>query len=135
MPSIDAIVNLTRWFSGGPDGYMTLVHCMKGDTFWIALTLILDLVVTLGHALIARHWWENEKLLPESQAKSALGQMKRIFIFCGMCGYLFIPIKRFWPAWRLYDFMRMGLAFITWRYALNSRQLRVVDHELGRTKQ
>jgi signal transduction histidine kinase len=127
--------DLIRWFSGGTDGYMSLIHCMKGDTFWITLTVILDLAVALGYVLIARHWWENEKLLPASQAKLALGSMKRIFLFCGMCGYLFIPIKMFWPAWRLYDLFMIALVFFTWRYALNARQLRVVYHELGRNKQ
>ena len=126
--------DLARWFSGGPDGYMTLVHCLKGDTFWISLTVLLDFAVAAGYLLIARHWRENERLLPESQAKSALGYMQRIFIFCGTCGYLFIPIKMFWPAWRLYDLAMMGLVFFTWRYALNARQLRVVYHELGRSK-
>ncbi len=91
--------------------------------------------MALGYILIARHWWENEKLLPASHAKLALGNMKRIFIFCGTCGYLFIPIKMFWPAWRLYDIFMIALVFFTWRYALNARQLRVVYHELGRTKQ
>ena len=65
----------------------------------------------------------------------ALGNMKRIFLFCGTCGYLFIPIKMFWPAWRLYDIFMIALVFFTWRYALNARQLRVVYHELSRTKQ
>ena len=127
--------DLFRWFAGGPDGYMSLVHCMKGDTFWIVLTVALDLAVAVGYVLIARHWWENEKLLPASHAKLALGNMKRIFLFCGTCGYLFIPIKMFWPAWRLYDLFMIALVFFTWRYALNARQLRVVYHELGRTKQ
>jgi signal transduction histidine kinase len=127
--------DLLRWFSGGSDGYMTLSHCFKGDTFWISLTVILDLAVALGYLLIARHWWEHEKSLPTSQAKTALGNMKRIFIFCGMCGYLFIPIKMIWPAWRLYDCFMVALVFFTWRYALNARQLRVVYHELGRSKQ
>ncbi len=126
--------DLLRWFSGGPDGYMALNRCMNGETFWIALTVSLDLAVALGYALIARHWWENEKLLPASQAKDALGNMKRIFLLCGTCGYLFIPIKMFWPAWRLYDLCMMALVFFTWRYALNARQLRVVYHELGRSK-
>jgi len=126
--------DLLRWFSGGPDGYMPLDHCMKGDTFWIALTITLDLAVALGYVLIARHWWENEKSLPASPAKVALGKMKRIFLLCGTCGYLFIPIKMFWPAWRLYDLVLMGLVYSTWSYALNARQLRVVYHELGRTK-
>jgi signal transduction histidine kinase len=127
--------DIYQWLSGGPDGYMTLVHCMKGDKFWITLTVILDLLVAAGYLLIARHWWENEKSLPASHAKTALGQMKRIFLFCGTCGYLFIPIKLIWPAWRLYDGVMIVLVFITWRYALNARQLRVVYHELGRSKQ
>jgi signal transduction histidine kinase len=125
--------DLFRWLAGGPNGYKNLVHCMNGDTFWITLTVILDLAVTFGYLLIARHWWENEKSLPKCQAKTALGQMKQIFLFCGTCGYLFIPIKMFWPAWRLYDVAMMALVFITWRYALNARQLRVVYHELGRS--
>jgi signal transduction histidine kinase len=127
--------NLLRWFAGGSDGYMSLVHCMRDDTFWIALTVVLDVAVALGYLMIARHWWINERSLPDSQAKHALGNMKRIFLLCGTCGYLFIPIKMFWPAWRLYDGFLIGLVFFTWRYALNSRQLRVVYHELGRTKQ
>ena len=129
------VADLMQWFAGGADGYMSLVHCMRGDTFWITLTVLLDLAVALGYVLIARHWWENEKLLPASQAKVALGYMKRIFLLCGMIGYLFVPIKMFWPAWRLYDGFMMVLVFFTWRYALNARQLRVVYHELGRTKQ
>ena len=127
--------DLMQWFAGGPDGYMSLNHCMKGDSFWIALTIMLDLSVALGYVIIARHWWENEKLLPESQAKLALGNMKRIFLFCGTCGYLFIPIKLFWPAWRLYDIFMVALVFFTWRYALNAKQLRVVYHELKLNKQ
>jgi signal transduction histidine kinase len=107
---------------------------MNGDVFWITLTVMLDLAVAAGYVLIARHWWINEQSLPESPAKQALGNMKQIFIFCGMCGYLFIPIKMFWPAWRLYDFFAIGLVFFTWRYALNARQLRVVYHELGRSE-
>jgi signal transduction histidine kinase len=126
--------DLFHWLAGGRDGYMNLVHCMNGDTFWITLTVLLDVAVALGYVLIAHHWWRNEQSLPKCQAKVALGQMKRIFLFCGTCGYLFIPIKMFWPAWRLYDFFMIALVFFTWRYALNARQLRVVYHELGRSK-
>ena len=130
---MSVIGDLLRWFSGGRDGYMSLEHCMRGDTFWIALTVILDLAVATGYALIARHWWVNEKSLANSQAKKALGDMKRIFLFCGTCGYVFLPIKMFWPAWRLYDLFMIGLVYSTWSYALNARNLRVVYHELGRS--
>ncbi|HEU5115085.1 MAG TPA: HAMP domain-containing sensor histidine kinase, partial [Isosphaeraceae bacterium] len=84
---------------------------------------------------IARHWGINERVLPASPAKRALGRMKNIFIFCGLCGYLFIPIKMVWPAWRLYDLFMMVLAFTTWRYAWNAKDLRVVYQELRRTHQ
>jgi signal transduction histidine kinase len=128
------ISDLLGWFAGGSSGYMTLVHCMNHDTFWIALTVVLDLAVALGYVVIALHWWRNERPLKPSPAKSALGTMKRIFLFCGLCGYLFIPIKMVWPAWRLYDGFLAVLAYFTWRYALGTRHLQVVYSELGRTE-
>jgi signal transduction histidine kinase len=128
------INDLLNWFAGGPDGYMTLVHCMNHDTFWIALTVVLDLAVAFGYALIAMHWWRNERPLAPSPAKSALSSMKNIFLFCGLCGYVFIPIKMVWPAWRLYDGFLAVLAYFTWRYALRARNLKVVYNELERTE-
>src|SRR5438105_315550 len=128
------IIDLLNWFAGGPNGYMTLVHCMNHDTFWIALTVVLDLSVAAGYLLIALHWWQNERPLKASPAKAALGTMKNIFLFCGLCGYVFIPIKMVWPAWRLYDFFMLFLAYTTWRYAWNARDLKVIYNELGRSR-
>ncbi len=121
-----------NWFAGN-GRYMTLVHCMGHDTFWIALTVLLDLVIAAGYVLIALHWRRNEAMLPHNPAKVALRNMKNIFVFCGLCGYVFIPIKMMWPAWRLYDVFLMVLAYYTWRYALGTRSLSVVYQELGRT--
>ena len=125
---------LINWFSGGSDGYMSLVHCMNHDWLWIGTTVFLDLAVAAGYVIITLHWRRNERSLPESPAKSALGNMKTIFIFCGLCGYLFIPIKMFWPAWRLYDAFLLILAYKTWRYAMSSCQLSVVYDEIGHTE-
>jgi signal transduction histidine kinase len=125
--------DLVQWFSGGPHEYMPLTHCMNYDMFWIRLTVILDLAVATGYVLIAMHWRRSERLLPPSPAKAALGNMKRIFVFCGLCGYLFIPIKMYWPAWRLYDGFLVVLIYYTWRYALRTRELRVIYEELGKT--
>ena len=61
--------------------------------------------------------------------------MRNIFLFCGMCGYIFIPIKMVWPAWRLYDIAMMFLVYFTWRYALSTGQLKVIYSELGRSTQ
>jgi hypothetical protein len=112
---------------------MDLVHCMGHDRWWIAITVALDLAVAGGYALIALHWWKNQRGLPDSPAKRALGTMWNIFLFCGTCGYLFIPIKMVWPAWRLYDLVMVVLGYYTWRYALGARDLKVVYNELGRS--
>jgi signal transduction histidine kinase len=106
---------------------------MKHDYFWITLTVVLDLSVAAGYVLIALHWWRNQKNLPDIPAKRALAHMRNIFAFCGICGYVFIPVKMFWPGWRLYDFFMGFLVYFTWRYALRSRELKVVYSELGRS--
>ena len=123
------------WFSGGDRPYMSLYHCMNRDVPWVALTVVLDLAVASGYALIALHWWRQQQCAQQNLAHRALGNMKNIFVFCGICGYAFIPIKMFWPAWRLYDFFVMILAFYTWRYAWNARELKVIYDELTRSEE
>src|SRR6266566_598994 len=127
---MDWLHSLSAWFTGGSHQYMPLFHCMGHDTFWVALTVTLDVLVAAGYAVITMHWWRNQRTLPPSPARSALGNMRNIFAFCGICGYLFIPIKMVWPAWRLYDFFMLFLAYTTWRYAWNARDLKVIYNEL-----
>ena len=124
-----------RWFSGGANQYHDLIHCMKHDKLWIAITVALDVAVAVGYLVIAFHWNKNERLLPRSPARTALRQMRNIFVFCGICGYIFIPVKMFWPAWRLYDIFMAALVYFTWRYALSAKHLKVVYEELGRSRQ
>jgi signal transduction histidine kinase len=132
---MDGIDTAIRWFSGGDQQYHTLVHCMRFQWFWISVTVALDLAVAVGYVLIAFHWHKNERSLPPSPARQALVTMRNIFTFCGICGYLFIPIKLFWPAWRLYDLFMVGLVFYTWRYALNVKGLKVLYSAVGRSDQ
>jgi signal transduction histidine kinase len=121
------------WFTG--DGrYMTLYHCMGHDKFWVALTVALDFAVAAGYVLIAMHWARNQRHLPPIPAKRALGNLRNIFVFCGICGYIFIPVKMVWPAWRLYDLFLIPLVYFTWRYAWGARDLKVIYHELGRSR-
>jgi signal transduction histidine kinase len=124
------------WFTGGASyPYMRLIECMSGDWTWIAITVGLDLAVATGYALIALHWWKNSKLVPgDSPPKRALDRIRNIFIFCGLCGYLFIPVKMVWPAWRLYDMFMLVLAYYTWRYALEARGLKVLYSEFSRSE-
>ena len=130
------ISNVLDWFTGGVDHpYMRLTHCMNHDSVWIALTVGLDLAVGAGYAVIATHWWQNGRNLPDVPARRALANIRNIFVFCAICGYMFIPIKMFWPAWRLYDVFLAVLVYFTWRYAWGAKDLKVVYRELGMTAQ
>ena len=100
---MESLLHALRWFTGGDSQYMMLYQCMKRDYVWIGLTVLLDGAVAAGYALIAMHWSKNSRSLPDIPAKRALANMRNIFAFCGICGYLFIPVKMIWPAWRLYD--------------------------------
>jgi signal transduction histidine kinase len=122
------------WFAGN-GRYMTLTHCMGHDTLWIAITVGLTFTVAGGYLLIALHWRRNQRHLAASPAKRALGNLRNIFLFCGLCGYAFIPVKMVWPAWRLYDLVMLALAWYTWRYAWGARGLKVVYTELERSTQ
>lgn len=127
------VSSLLDWFAG--DGrYMTLYHCMGHDKFWVALTVALDFAVAVGYVLIAMHWARNQRHLPPIPAKRALANLRNIFVFCGICGYIFIPVKMVWPAWRLYDLFLIPLVYFTWRYAWGARDLKVIYHELGRSR-
>jgi signal transduction histidine kinase len=124
---------LIDWFAGGDDRYCTLLTCMHRDPVWIPITIALDLAITVGYGIIAVHWWRNERQLPASPARSALANMRNIFVFCSVCGYLFVPVKLVWPAWRLYDIFMVVLVFYTWRYAFSAQGLKVVYSSLGRS--
>ena len=133
---MNILVELSNWLTGvngDSPGYMKLYQCMRHDTLWITITVALDITVAAGYGLIAMHWWKNSRTLPNVPAKHALGNMRNIFVFCGLCGYAFIPIKMVWPAWRLYDVFMVALAYFTWRYAWRAKDLKVVYNELGRS--
>ena len=127
------IIAILNWFSGGETPYMNLVHCMNHDWFWIGATIALDLSIAIGYAIIALHWRRNERNAPDSQAKNALSSMRNIFILCGTCGYLFIPIKMYWPAWRLYDLFLAFLVYYTWKYVWKAKDLSVIYREIERS--
>jgi signal transduction histidine kinase len=132
---LNAMGPLLRWFSGGTEHqYCPLYHCMAEDGFWVTVTVALDVLVAIGYVLIALHWWKNGRHLPAIPAKRALANIRNIFLFCGICGYLFIPVKMFWPAWRLYDLVLAVLVYFTWRYALGARDLKVIYNEMGRNQ-
>lgn len=141
------LASITDWFNAfsgwatgrtpqNPGGYHNLFYCMNSDYFWITLTVFLDLAVAAGYLAIAYHWYRNQRQMRlRSPAYNALGQMRNIFLFCGLCGYVFIPVKLVWPAWRLYDIFLAVLVFYTWKYAWSAGSLRVIYAELDRSAQ
>jgi signal transduction histidine kinase len=132
---MDWLTSIARWFSGGAVQYRTLFHCMEKDMLWIGITVLMDVAVASGYVIIALHWRRNQRQLRNARAEQAMGRMKNIFFLCGLCGYVFIPVKMIWPAWRLYDFFMAALAYVTWRYALDTRNLNVVYNELNRSNE
>jgi signal transduction histidine kinase len=130
MDNLDVI----SWLTGGPKGYTPLVHCMNGDVAWIVAMAALSVAVALGSLAIAASWRRSERMLKPGPARAALGRLRRALVWCGLCGYLVIPVAIFWPAWRLYDLLLLVLGLVLWRTALMSRDLAAVYRELARTE-
>jgi signal transduction histidine kinase len=138
-----SISGVLDWFAGGPGhnscdpeaGYTTLWHCMKHDTFWVTVTVILNVLISIGYWRISYLWKQQERELEDGPEKRSMNNLKNIFLFCGVCGYLFIPIKLFWPAWRLYDFVILILVYFTWSFAITGKGLKVVYSRLKHTYQ
>lgn len=105
------------WFTGGEFyNYHNLFMCMDNDFISITLVVALCVAVIAGYGIIAYRWSKAASDAPESEAKKALRDLKWIFIFCAICGYLFVVIKMVWPAWRLFIFFLVALNYFTWSY-------------------
>jgi PAS domain S-box-containing protein len=113
---------------------MRSIDCMNNDWLWVIITIVLNLGVVLGYAIIARHWYKSGKRLENSPAKSSLQAMMNIFIFCGLCGYLSTVIRMYWPAWRLTDMAIVGLLYYSFSYIYRSKGLSAVYVELNESK-
>ncbi len=112
------------------DRFMTGWHCVDNDLFWGWITIILCFTVLAGYLVIARHWYQNFRKLDRGLPRSSLFNMVNIFLFCGICGYLFIIIMMWWPIWQIRAIFLAILSFFTWRYALNTPQLRVIYEQI-----
>ena len=68
----ETLSTILQWFCGGADHhYHRLYSCMGHDTLWVALTIVLDLAVAIGYAMIAYHWWRNQRNFPNTPARQA----------------------------------------------------------------
>lgn len=109
---------------------MTTWYCMNHDAPWVLTIGVLCIGVIISYLIIAYHWYKNLATLKKGLAKSSLFNMVNIFLFCGICGYLFPLIKMYWPMWRLHALFLLILNIFSWRYALNTPKLKVVYEEI-----
>lgn len=118
---------LIGWFTGGEYfDYHLLFHCMDGDLFTMTIVLLLCLGVFSGYLIIARRWSIAAATSPPTDGQRALNELKWIFIFCSICGYMWIILEAVWPAWRLYIFFLFALNVFTWRYVFRIQGLEEV---------
>lgn len=115
-----------RHLSGGSEQYHTLVHCLQKDWVTLSVVILLCSLNIVGYLLIAYHWKRCETGQTRSTHIKVLQDLRYIFIFCGICGYLFPVVKIFWPAWRLWAVFMVVLVCVTWRFALTARKLKVI---------
>src|SRR5688500_10407367 len=95
---------LLDWFITSEHGhrYMPGWECMHGDVLWGWITVALCMTIIIGYTVIAMHWKSNLVAMKDGIAKTALGRMVGIFVFCSICGYFFLIMKMWWPAWKLH---------------------------------
>jgi signal transduction histidine kinase len=63
-----------------------------------------------------------------------LGDLRRVFVVCGLSASLLVPLRMVWPDWRLYDLVIAWVAAVVWKFALRSGALREVYNELDRAE-
>ena len=71
---MSGINEIVQWFAGGSLKYHDLAHCMRNDTLWIAITVMLDLAVAAGYVVIAFHWGKNEPPAPQKPCQGRTWQ-------------------------------------------------------------
>jgi signal transduction histidine kinase len=125
------IIKSLKWLSGGPNQYMTSIHCMNHDWFWINILNFLCASIVIGYGVIAYSWHRSERTAKDVASKTELSTLRWIFFWCAICGYGFVIIRFWWPAWRLTAIAMGFLSFFTWRYIFFTHGLRAVYERLN----
>jgi hypothetical protein len=112
--------------------FMSLLECVGGRT-WVAVCVtILCVGMVAGYTCIGVEWQRGRKSLLLGPANTALVRMRNIFLFCGLCGYGFLPMKFILPprllpyVWLAWGVSMLFLNYFTWAYWLNRKHFCVV---------
>ena len=109
--------------------YMPRMNCLRTeagtpDWFWVISLIVLNVIVVAGYVRIFIFWlrcyYDEEK---RDRDKKLL-DLAYIFALCATSGYGLATIIFFWPVYRMQAIFLVGLALITWRFALNLEPFR-----------
>lgn len=108
--------HLTSNLRGEPN--CTLLECMHGDVLSAGTACLLCVFVLSAYWVIAWRWSHLADGSETHGQVDSLRTLRWIFIWCGVCGYGFVPMKMFFPAWKLWMPAMVMLGVISWRFAL-----------------
>lgn len=96
-------------------GGRTSIHCAGG---WILLGIVtlLRLGVIVGYWKIARDWYLRERQATSTVGVQALRELRDVFTYCSLCGYVLPIVLAFTPVWSVTILALVYLNWRTWRY-------------------
>ena len=119
--------------------YMPRMNCLRTeagspDWFWVISLIVLNVIVVTGYVRIFIFWLRCYYGEEKRDRDGKLLELAYIFALCAVCGYGLATIIFFWPVYRLQAIFLVGLAYITWRFALNLEPFRAsfAAHRLQR---
>lgn len=119
---------LFEWLMTGPNGmYMTLVHCMRQDWFWIGLMVFANMTVIIGYLEFARRNYKaykaNKKESGDDEVARAYTSLIGVFVFCALCGYSYPIVAIFAPIKKAFVILTFILGFFTWRLIFHANSV------------
>ena len=109
--------------------YMPRMNCLRTeagspDWFWVISLIVLNVIVVTGYARIFIFWMRCYYVEEKRDRNKKLRDLAYLFALCATCGYGLATIIFFWPVYRMQAIFLVGLAYITWRFALNLEPFR-----------
>lgn len=109
--------------------YMPRMNCLRTtagspDWFWGISLIVLNVIVVTACVRIFIFWLRCYYVEEARDRDEKLLDLAYIFGFCATCGYGFAIVTFFWPVYRMQAMFLVGLAIISWRFALNLEPFR-----------
>lgn len=109
-------------------GGKSTIYCAGGYEL-LGVTVTLCIGVAVCYFLIAKDWYKRERACKSERGKSALRDLRIIFIWCAVAGYISRIVLSLYPAWTLYLLSLVWLNYISWRYYSKLSTLDIVYND------